>query len=165
MALILFNKQDQNRINPVCSLSKPPLAGLLLPVCYVIGGSGSIPSGPAEAALKYLLAELPELLLAAVLDLPSGHLVATYAAERAYQPSLLAPSVAAVVQQAYLLGQGQDDEEPVEMLLTLASQLHLVRLRPGGRQALFLAVGSHDTNLALLRQLAQQAVRLLDKSA
>ncbi|MBO2033224.1 hypothetical protein J4D99_17630 [Siccationidurans ginsengisoli] len=111
--------------------------------------------------MNYLLTELPELLLAAVLDLPSGQLLATYAAERTYQPSLLAPSVAAVVQQAYLLSHGQADEEPVEVLLTLASQLHLVRLWPGGRQALFLAVASHDTNLALLRQLAQQAVQLL----
>lgn len=136
-----------------------------LPIRQVVRGTGSTSGGPAEAALNYLLAELPELLLAAVLDLPSGQLLATYAAERAYQPSLLAPSVAAVVQQAHLLGQGQANEEPVEVLLTLGSQLHLVRLRPGGRQALFLAVGSHDTNLALLRQLAQQAVQLLEETA
>lgn len=134
------------------------------PVRQVVGGAGRA-GAPAEAALHYLLTELPELLLAAVLDLSTGQLLATYAAERAYQPSLLAPSVAAVVQQAHLLGQGQAEEEPVEILLTLASQLHLVRLRPGGQQALFLAIGSHDTNLALLRQLAQQAVQLLEVAA
>ena len=131
------------------------------PLRQVVGGPGT-PSAPAEAALRYLLAELPELLLAAVLHLPTGQLQATYAAERTYQPSLLAAPVAAVVQQATRLGQGQVDEEPVEILLTLASQLHLVRLRPGGQQALYLAIGSHDTNLALLRQLAQNAVQLLE---
>lgn len=125
------------------------------PVRQVVGSPGS----PAEAALHYLLAELPELLLAAVLDLPSGQLVATYAAERAYQPSLLAASVAAVVQQAHLMGQA--DEEPAEVLLTLASQLHLVRLRPGGQQAIYLAIGSRDTNLALARELARQAAQQL----
>ncbi|QKG58036.1 hypothetical protein GKZ68_16260 [Hymenobacter sp. BRD128] len=135
------------------------------PVRQVVGAPGSISNSPAEAALHYLLAELPELLLAAVLDLPTGQLRATYAADRAYQPSLLAASVAAVVQQAQLLGQGQAGEEPAEVLLTLASQLYLVRLRPGGQQVLYLAVGSHDTNLALLRQLAQQAVQLLDAAA
>jgi hypothetical protein len=134
------------------------------PVRQVVGGPGT-PSVPAEAALNYLLTELPELLLAAVLDLPTGQLQATYAAERNYQPSLLMASVTAVMQQLQLLRQGQADEEPAEVLLTLASQLHLMRLRPGGRQVLYLAIGSHDTNLALLRQLAQQAVELLEAAA
>jgi len=129
------------------------------PVRQVVGGPGS-PSAPAEAALRYLLAELPELLLAAVLDLPTSQLLASYAAERGYQPSLLAAPVAAVVQ--LLQQQSPAPEQPVEVLLTLASQLHLVRLRPAGRQVLFLAIGSHDTNLALLRQLAENAVQLLE---
>jgi len=136
---------------------------------YLPGLSGppthQVVAGPrpaaATAALRYLLAELPELLLAAVLDLPTGQLLATYATERHYQPSLIAAPLAAIVQQAQLLRQGQADEELDEVLLTLASQLHLVRLRPGGQQALFLAIGSHDTNLALARQLASQAVHLL----
>lgn len=129
------------------------------PLRQVVGGPGT-PSIPAEAALRYLLNELPELLLAAVLDLPTGQLLATYAAERNYQPSLLAAPVATVVQ--LLQQQGQAIEEPVEILLTLASQLHLVRLRAGSPQVLFLAIGSHDTNLALLRQLAENAVQLLE---
>ncbi|GAB3638479.1 hypothetical protein GCM10027422_40690 [Hymenobacter arcticus] len=131
------------------------------PIREVVAGSGAA-SGPATAALHYLLTELPELLLAAVLDLPTGQLLATYAAERHYQPSLVAQSVAAVVQQAKQLHQGQADEELEEVLLTLSGQLHLLRLRPGSQQVLFLAVGRHDTNLALARQLAQQAAQLLD---
>jgi hypothetical protein len=130
------------------------------PVRQVVAGPGR-PAESATAALYYLLAELPELLLAAVLDLSSGQLLATYAAERQYQPSLVAAPVAAVVQQARLLSQGQVAEEPAEILLTLASQLHLVRLGPGGQQALFLAIGSHDTNLALARQVAQDAAQRL----
>jgi hypothetical protein len=129
------------------------------PVRQVVGGPGT----PATAALHYLLSELPELLLAAVLDLPTGQLLATYAAERGYQPSLLATPVAAVVQ--LLQQQSPAPEQPAEILLTLASQLHLVRLRPGSQQVLFLAVGSHDTNLALLRQLAENAVQLLETPA
>ncbi len=129
------------------------------PVRQVVGRPGT-PSGPAEVALHYLLAELPELLLAAVLDLPTGQLLATYAAERGCQPSLLAAPVAAVVQ--LLQQQSPASEQPAEVLLTLASQLHLVRLRPGSQQVLFLAIGSHDTNLALLRQLAENAVQLLE---
>jgi hypothetical protein len=132
------------------------LPGLGSPPVRQVAGS---PGAPATAALHYLLAELPELLLAAVLDLPTGQLVATYAAERSYQPSLLAAPVAAVVK--LLQQQSPAPEQPAEVLLTLASQLHLVRLRPGSAQVLFLAIGSHDTNLALLRQLADHAVQLL----
>lgn len=132
------------------------LPGLGSPPVRQVAGS----SGPAEAALHYLLSELPELLLAAVLDLPTGRLLATYAAEREYQPSLLAAPVAAVVQ--LLQQHSPAPEQPVEVLLTLASQLHLVRLPPAGQQVLFLAIGSHDTNLALLRQLAENAVLLLE---
>jgi len=130
------------------------------PTHQVVPGSGP-QSATAVAALRYLLAELPELLLAAVLDLPTGQLLATYATERHYQPSLIAAPLAAVVRQAQLMRQGQADEELDEVLLTLATQLHLVRLRPGGQQALFVAISSHDTNLALARQLTEQAVRLL----
>jgi hypothetical protein len=133
------------------------------PTRQVVAGPGS-PSGPATAALHYLLAELPELLLAAVLDLPTGQLLATYAADRAHQPSLVATAVATAIRQAALLRQEEDTEELTELLLTLPSQLHLVRLRPGGRQALCLVIGSHDTNLALARQVAEHAVALLAPS-
>ena len=73
----------------------------------------------------------------------------------------MAQSVATVVQQAEALRQGQAGEEVEEVLLTLSGQLHLLRLRPGSQQVLFMAISQHDTNLALARQLAQQAVQLL----
>lgn len=130
------------------------------PVQQVVPGAG-LSNGPATAALHYLLAELPELLLAAVLDLTSGQLLATYAADRDHQPSLVATAVTTAIRQAALLRQEQAAEELAELLLTLSSQLHLVRLRPGGQQALYLAIGSHDTNLALARQVADAAAQLL----
>ncbi|RZJ87944.1 MAG: hypothetical protein EOO60_11650 [Hymenobacter sp.] len=130
------------------------------PIRQVVAG-GNAANSPAATALHYLLTELPELLLAAVLDLPTKQLLATYAAERHYQPSLVAQSVATVVQQAEALRQGQAGEEVEEVLLTLSGQLHLLRLRPGSQQVLFMAISQHDTNLALARQLAQQAVKLL----
>jgi hypothetical protein len=137
------------------------IPGLGGPPIRQVVASGTTSNSSATAALHYLLTELPELLLAAVLDLPTGQLLATYAAERHYQPSLVAQPVAAVVQQAKALRQGQAGEELEEVLLTLSGQLHLLRLRPGSQQVLFLAIGQHDTNLALARQLAQQAVQLL----
>lgn len=138
------------------------IPGLGGPPIRQVVASASAANSPATAALHYLLNELPELLLAAVLDLPTGQLLATYAAERHYQPSLVTQSVTAVVQQARQLSQGQADTELEEVLLTLSGQLHLLRLRPGNQQVLIMAISWHDTNLALARQLAQQAVQLLD---
>lgn len=113
----------------------------------------------AEAAvLRQLLAELPDLLLAAVLDLATGQPLATYAAEAAYQPARPALAAAEALRQlqAGLAAQGQPATELQEVILTLPSQLHLLRMRPGGRQFLYLVADAHDTNLALVRQLAQQ---------
>jgi hypothetical protein len=47
------------------------------------------------------------------------------------------------------------------MLTTLRSQLHLLRLQPGGRHFLYLVADAHDTNLALARELVRQAINLL----
>ena len=122
----------------------------------VVPGTGPLATA-AEVALHQLLAELPELLLAAVLEVASGQPLATYAAERSYQPSLLAAPVTAVV-RALSASQAPAAEQLCEVVLTLASQLHLTQLAPGGQYLLYLAVESHDTNLALLRQLASQAM-------
>lgn len=125
------------------------------PVRQVVASTKS----EAEAALlQQLLAELPDLLLAAVLDLATGQALATYAAEAAYQPARpgLAAAEALRQLQAGLAAQGQPATELHELILTLPSQLHLLRLRPGGQQVLYLVADAHDTNLALLRQLAQR---------
>ncbi|MGI4833225.1 MAG: hypothetical protein ACRYFK_07150 [Janthinobacterium lividum] len=116
-------------------------------------------SGAAATALHHLLAELPELLLAAVLDTRRGELLASYAATRSYPPAAIAGPAAAMVQQvqAGLAAQGQPAGELHELVLTLSTQLHLLRLGPGGQQLLYLAVEARDTNLALASQLAEQA--------
>lgn len=138
----------------------PLLGGL--PSRQVLLGSGPA-AAAASTALHYLLRELPDLLLAAVLEVATGQPLATYATERHYQPSLLAAPTAAVVRQlqAAQAAQGPAAEQVQEVLLTLPSQLHLLRLLPGNQQFLYLAVDSRDTNLAIARQLMQQAIEQL----
>lgn len=135
------------------------------PVRQVVAAGTSPPAVRAAAALRHLLAELPELLLAAVLEVATGQPLATYAAERDWQPSLVAAPTAAAVRRLTLglAAQPQADEQLREILLTLPSQLHLLRLRPGGGQLLYLAVDVRDTNLGIARQLAQQAMALLEE--
>ncbi|RZJ92631.1 MAG: hypothetical protein EOO60_06970, partial [Hymenobacter sp.] len=143
------------------------LPGLNGPPVRQVALSSSQPQAlVAATALHQLLAELPELLLAAVLEVGSGQLLATYASERSYQPAPLAAPLMAIVQQlqaSYAAQPALRDEQLHEVLLTLAGQLHLLRLCPGGQYLLYLAVDAHDTNLALARALVQQATDQLTK--
>jgi hypothetical protein len=117
----------------------------------------------AEAALQYLLAELPELLLVAVVAVASEQVLASYTSQTQLWASMAASSWVALVRQLQgsQVAQGQGDEQPEEILTMLPSQIHLLRLQPGGHQFLYLVVDAHDTNLALARELMRQAVGLL----
>lgn len=128
-----------------------------LPTGQVVG------SGAAAAAVQQLLAELPELLLAAVLDAGSGEVLAGVASTRHYQPAAVAGPATAVVQQlrALLAAQGLPPAELHEAVLTLATQLHVLQLTADGQQLLYLAVDARDTNLAIARQLAATATAQL----
>jgi len=117
----------------------------------------------AEAALHHLLAELPELLMAAVVKTDSGQVLASYTSQPQLKPSNAAPFWTALVQQlqASQVAQGQADEQLAELLTTLRSQLHLLRLQPSGQYFIYLVADAHDTNLALARELVYQAINLL----
>ena len=118
----------------------------------------------AEAALQHVLAELPELAMAAVVASGSGVVLASYTTEPHRRPGAAAAACwTAMVQhlQAAQAAQGQDQEQVEEILTTLASQLHLFRLEPGGQYFLWLAVETRDSNLALAREVMRQAIALL----
>jgi predicted regulator of Ras-like GTPase activity (Roadblock/LC7/MglB family) len=130
------------------------------PLHRVVAATGAT---AAEAALQHLLAELPELLMAAVVTTDLGQVLASYTSQPQLKPSSTAAFLAAVVQQLHAsqVAQGQAGEQPMEVLTTLRSQLHLLRLQPDGQQFIYLVVDAHDTNLALARELVHQAVNLL----
>lgn len=130
------------------------------PLHQVVATAGAT---AAEAALQHLLAELPELLMAAVVKTDSGQVLASYTSQPQLKPSSAAPFWTAIVQQlqAGQVAQGQADEQPAELLTTLRSQLHLLRLQPSGQHFAYLVVDAHDTNLALARELVHQAINLL----
>jgi hypothetical protein len=121
----------------------------------------------AEPALQYLLAELPELLMAAVLDIGSGKVLASYATQPHLWPSAAAPFWTAAVQQlqASQVAQGTEPEQLKEILVTLPTQLHLLHLAPTGRHLLCLAIADADTNLALAREVMRQASMLMNENS
>ncbi|WP_380266814.1 hypothetical protein [Hymenobacter caeli] len=121
-------------------------------------------AGPARAGiervLRRVLAELPELLATAVVDVATGQVLAGYAASREFRPGAVAGPNAEVVRQLHaLLGALPEQQEQLEeVMVTLRSQVHLLRLLPQNRQFLYLAVDCRDTNLAIAREVMRSSL-------
>jgi hypothetical protein len=98
-----------------------------------------------------------------VVEAETGKPLATYTAERSLRPSAVAGFNAEVVRQvrASLAAQGIESEVLEEMLFTLPTQLHLLRLLPTGQQFIYLAVDCRDTNLGIARAVMQSSIELL----
>jgi hypothetical protein len=123
------------------------------------------PEGVAiEQAIRYLLDELPDLLMAAVVDVATGKPLATYTTDRELRPVIVAGFNAEAVRQvqASLAAQNSAAEQLEEMLFTLPSQLHLLHLVPSGQRFVYLAVDSRDTNLGIARAVIRSSIQLLE---
>ncbi|MDO7844907.1 hypothetical protein Q5H92_00950 [Hymenobacter sp. M29] len=126
------------------------------------------PTGPASAAIeraiRHLLADLPDLLMGAVVEVATGKPLATYTTDRDLRPGPVVGFNAEAVRQvqAAVRAQGTPGERVEEMLFTLPSQLHLLRLETTGRWFIYLAVETRDTNLAIAREVMRGAIALLD---
>ena len=111
-----------------------------------------------------MLAELPELMAVAVVDVASGTSLAAHATTAAINPDTAASFNAEVVklkQKAMaalqLVGEQLDD-----ILITLSSQLHLLQLTPDGSRFIYLVVGTQSTNLGIARAVLREQVSRLE---
>ena len=122
---------------------------------------------PVERAIRHLLAELPDLLMAAVVEVSTGKPLATYTTDRDLRPTAVAGFNAEAVRQvrAGLLAQGAATADLQEMLFTLPSQLHVLGLVPSGHTFLYLAVDCRDTNLGIAREVLRGGMALLEPAA
>ena len=130
----------------------------------VVAATGPERAG-IERMLRHVLAELPELLAIAVVDVASGRLLASYAASRDFRPAAVAGPNAEIVRQLQaLLGalRLEQQENLEEVLVTLRSQVHLLRLLPHRQQFLYLAVDCLDTNLAIAREVLRGGLERLE---
>lgn len=122
--------------------------------------------GSAERALNYLLAELPELLLAALVQVDTGKPLATYTTQSQWRPGAVAEPFAAALRQLRAAQAGTAEPGLVEeVLVTLKTQVHVLRLTPNGQHFLYLAVDGHDANLALTREVLRGGIEQLTLSA
>lgn len=115
----------------------------------------------AEQLLQELLNYMPEMLAAALVQVETGRALATYATAREYNLNKAASCNAALVRQARhaLIALNLTDEYIEDILVTLDSQWHLLRLLPDGERLLYLVVDSRDTNLALARAVMEACTK------
>ncbi|MBC6612257.1 hypothetical protein H8B15_15115 [Hymenobacter sp. BT507] len=110
----------------------------------------------AAQVLQRVLEGLPELVAAAVVQIDSGQAVATYTTSRDFNPAKIAGFNAALVRGQYnVLAalQPDSDEQLEEIVITLPTQLHLLRILTNKQQFLYVAVESRDTNLGIAREV------------
>jgi predicted regulator of Ras-like GTPase activity (Roadblock/LC7/MglB family) len=119
-------------------------------------------STPAGQAVQNILNDLPGLLAVAVVDISSGMSLASHS-NSSINPDTAAAYNTEVVKQKQkaiqalkLQGETIDD-----VLITLNSQLHLLKIVNDGKKFIYLVVNSRDTNLAIAREVVRAQVDLL----
>jgi len=117
---------------------------------------------PAGQAVQNIINDLPGLLAVAVVDISSGMSLASHS-NSSINPDTAAAYNTEVVKQKQkaiqalkLQGETIDD-----ILITLNSQLHLLKLVNDGKKFVYLVVNSRDTNLAIAREVVRAQVDLL----
>ncbi|RSK46334.1 hypothetical protein [Hymenobacter perfusus] len=127
------------------------------PVNKIVGVASAGPARlAAEQILQHVLHGLPELLAAAVGQIASGQLLASYTTSRDFNPAKIIGFNAEVIRQQRQAMQAlhlPPDEQLTELLITLRTQLHLLRLLPDGQRFLYVAVDCRDTNLGIAREV------------
>jgi hypothetical protein len=135
----------------------PFLSKLTGPALHKVVGAGPTGAGrtAAEQVLHRTLQGLPELLAAAVVHIDSGQVLASYTTTRELNPEKVAAFNAEVVRQQRLaLGALRLPGEALEdILISLRTQLHLLRVLADGQRLLYVAVDCRDTNLGIAREV------------
>ena len=106
--------------------------------------------------IKAVFEELPDLLAVSVINLKSGELLATRHLPGKSNPAKASAYNAEVIRQKQqaLQALGLAAEENIEdILITLSSQWHILRLLPGNRYFVHLMVNMRDTNLGIAREV------------
>lgn len=110
------------------------------------------PDPRAQAVVTQVLAELPEVLMVAVVDVASGTSLAAHS-DSALNLATAATFNAQVVKlkQKAVTALQLGNEQLDDILITLSSQLHLMKLTSDGSKFIYLVVDARRSNLAMAR--------------
>ncbi len=104
-----------------------------------------------------IVGDLPDLLAVSVMDLKAGILLATYHIGGKLNPAKAAAANAEVIRQKQLALQALNlqGEAIEDVLITLSTQWHILRLLPDNRHFVHLMVSRRDTNLGIAREVVR----------
>lgn len=122
------------------------------------------PNPLAAQVVLNILTELPGLLAVAVVDVESGTSLASHSNSLAINPATAAVYNAEVVKhkQKAMAALQLSDETIEDILITLSSQLHLLKVTEDGGRFIYLAVNAHDTNLGIAREVLRAQAHQLE---
>ena len=118
----------------------------------------------AGMVVQQILNDLPTLIAVAVVDATSGMALASHSNSSSLNPETAAAYNAEVVKQKQkaMAALKLKNEVIEDILITLTSQSHLIRLIEGGKKFIYLAINPRDTNLAIARDVLRSASELMD---
>lgn len=119
----------------------------------------------AEKVVAAIRAELPELLVVAVVDTMSGQDVASFTSQPSFDPHLAASFNAEIIKQKKraLRAFHLDDEQIEDVIISTTSHYHIIKAVNNGQKFIYLAVLEHTTSLGFAREvLRRHSLSLVD---
>jgi hypothetical protein len=115
-------------------------------------------STPADRIVQGLLSDLPSLIAVAVVDVGTGMMLASHSNYARFNLDLAAAYNTQVVKQSLkaMKDVSSSTGKLEEILVTVADQLHLIKLLLKEEVFVFLAVNSLDINMAMATQMIQR---------
>ncbi|HEX8425739.1 hypothetical protein [Hymenobacter sp.] len=112
-------------------------------------------NNPAGKVVQDVITDLPGLTAVAVVDATSGMSLASHTNSPNLNPDTAAAYNTEVVKQKQkaMAALKLTGEKIEDILISLSSQLHLIRLNDAGTKFIYLVVNSRDTNLAIARDV------------
>jgi predicted regulator of Ras-like GTPase activity (Roadblock/LC7/MglB family) len=112
-------------------------------------------NSPAGKVVQDILNDLPGLVAVAVVDVTSGMALASHSNSPNINPETAAAYNTEVVRQKQkaMTALKLQSETIEDILITLTTQLHLLKLTPNGNKFIYLVVNSRETNLAIAREV------------
>jgi predicted regulator of Ras-like GTPase activity (Roadblock/LC7/MglB family) len=112
----------------------------------------------AEKVIAELRADLPHLIVAAVVDTASGRDLAAYSSMASFDPHIVAQLNAEIVQkkERALKLFKLDDEQVEDIIVSTTSQYHIIKPINNGQKFIYLAVFAQHTGLGFAREVLRR---------
>jgi hypothetical protein len=108
--------------------------------------------------IEKIISEIPGLITVSIIDINSGMSLASHSANPSFDPEIASAYNAEVVKQKIkaitalrLTGETIDD-----ILISLTTQIHLLKVLPNANYFIYAVASSRDVNLAIARSVLKK---------